>query len=144
MLRLSVPHAGPIVHGLFGRADGYLQDADGADPVVDEVVQGGVAAGVGGAPAVGFVVGVEAVDGSFCDKTWLLVGGLIVEGGGGGGRNFEDIPGDEIVPDDSSPGFPVQFVQTGQYGEGVGVTRDRGAVSAAVAVQAVACSRRGG
>ena len=64
MLRFPLADVGPVIHDLLGRTDGNGQDADGADAVVEEVVEGGIGGGVSGAPAVGFVVGVEGVDGS--------------------------------------------------------------------------------
>ena len=63
VLRLFLSYVGPIVVSLFPGTDWYLQDADSPDPIIEEIAQCRIVAGVSGTPAISLVVRVEAVDG---------------------------------------------------------------------------------
>ena len=145
VLRLSFTHLLPVIHCLVPSADRDLHDAGSPDPIVNEIAQRRIVSGIGRTPPVGLVIGVEAIDGPIitpipsANRPLLQAKrsntGFGMEKGSRKWMEHKAIPSNQIIPDDSTPSFTIQLINTGQRWEGIRCTRSGSTVSTIGATQ---------
>ena len=154
VLRLSFTHVLPVIHCLVPGADRDLHDARSPDSIVNEIAQRRIISGVGRTPPVGLVIRVEAVDGPIIAPTPSANQSLLqakrsntsfgMEKRCRKWMELEAIPSNQIIPNNSTPSFTIQLVNTRQRWEGIRCTRSGSTVSTIGATQGVTCTRCGG